>query len=216
MTLTFSNMAKVDFPECPRIDSGAGYPGPDPGPNGELAKTKRGLQMMNFKSIEYLKTGSPRQQLAYKELIDLGIMQDLSEFNPVLTGTIPIGIDLPGSDLDIICECKGLDAFSGRLKELYTQKPGFRIRIKEFHGIPSVVANFRADNFEIEIFGQSLPVENQYAYRHMLIEYRLLEERGADFRKEIIRFKMEGYKTEPAFAKVLGLKGDPYQVLLEL
>jgi hypothetical protein len=171
---------------------------------------------MNFKSIEYLSTGNPRQKQAYSELNELGIMQDLADFNPVLTGTIPIGIDLPQSDLDIVCECPDLDTFAWRLRLLYHKKAGFRIRLKEFYNITSVVASFKSDNFEIEIFGQDLPVEQQNAYRHMLIEHRLLEEHGPEFRDEVIRLKKEGYRTEPAFAKVLGLKGDPYLELLKV
>ena len=48
----------------------------------------------------------------------------------------------------------------------------------------------------------------------MLIEYRLLRERGEMFRQEIIALKKQGHKTEPAFAIALGLKGDPYRELL--
>ena len=48
----------------------------------------------------------------------------------------------------------------------------------------------------------------------MLIEHRLLQERGEAFRRAIITLKQRGYKTEPAFAKALGLKGDPYLALL--
>ncbi|MNO76159.1 hypothetical protein D3C76_672280 [compost metagenome] len=36
------------------------------------------------------------------------------------------------------------------------------------------------------------------------------------FRERIILLKTSGWKTEPAFAKALGLEGDPYEALLEL
>jgi len=48
----------------------------------------------------------------------------------------------------------------------------------------------------------------------MLILHRLLQERGEAFRREIIALKQRAYKTEPAFAKALGLEGDPYLALL--
>ncbi len=36
------------------------------------------------------------------------------------------------------------------------------------------------------------------------------EMKSKAFRQEIIALKKQGYKTEPAFAMALGLKGDPY------
>ncbi len=50
----------------------------------------------------------------------------------------------------------------------------------------------------------------------MLIEYKLLLEKGEEFRKEIISLKKQGYKTEPAFAKLLGVEGNAYEGLLKL
>ena len=43
---------------------------------------------------------------------------------------------------------------------------------------------------------------------------RILEKEGEEFRKQIINLKEKGWKTEPAFAKLLGLKEDPYLELL--
>ena len=34
-------------------------------------------------------------------------------------------------------------------------------------------------------------------------------------KEEIVSLKKQGYKTEPAFCKVLGLKGDPYHSLIQ-
>jgi len=50
----------------------------------------------------------------------------------------------------------------------------------------------------------------------MLIENKILEQEGKQFRKKIIALKEQGYKTEPAFATLLGLEGNPYEALLEL
>lgn len=49
----------------------------------------------------------------------------------------------------------------------------------------------------------------------MVIEHEILKSRDEEFRLEIIKLKQNGYKTEPAFAHLLGLKGDPYIALLE-
>lgn len=83
------------------------------------------------------------------------------------------------------------------------------------HDEESVVCNFKTDDFEIEIFGQNIPPKQQNAYRHMLIEHQILQEKGEGFRLKIIELKRTGYKTEPAFAELLNLKGNPYLALLK-
>jgi len=49
----------------------------------------------------------------------------------------------------------------------------------------------------------------------MIIEYEILKTKGENFRLEIIKLKQNGYKTEPAFAFLLGLNGDSYSELLK-
>ena len=67
-----------------------------------------------------------------------------------------------------------------------------------------------------EIFGQNIPTEKQNAYRHMLIEKEILNERGIEFRNKIMELKHSGIKTEPAFAQLIGLTGNLYKALLKL
>ena len=50
----------------------------------------------------------------------------------------------------------------------------------------------------------------------MVIEYKLLQKGGHLFRRRVMELKTRGIKTEPAFALVLGLQGDPYEALLTL
>lgn len=170
----------------------------------------------NFKNIEYLKYGNERQKLAYSEIIHLYIFENLKKFNPILTGTIPIGIDLPESDLDIICECKNHSKFSELLITLFSNQKGFKILSTVQDGIESTIATFKTVHFLFEVFGQNIKTDKQNAYRHMLIENRILQEKGVEFKQEIIKLKSSGIKTEPAFAKLLGLSGNPYVELLKL
>lgn len=79
----------------------------------------------------------------------------------------------------------------------------------------TALANFWCEGFEVEVFGQNLPVKEQMGYLHMVTEYKILEHYGNDFRQQIIALKNAGYKTEPAFAELLGLEGNPYMALLE-
>ena len=170
----------------------------------------------DFKNIEYLKSGNERQKLAYAEIKKIQILEKLKEYNPILTGTIPIGIDLPESDLDIICYCTDHSSFSSFLQQEFSHKQGFKVYATTQNETVCTIAEFKSGSFLFEVFGQSIPTEKQNAYRHMIIENRILLERGAGFKEEIITLKSSGIKTEPAFAKLLGLNGNPYVELLKL
>ncbi len=142
-------------------------------------------------------------------------MELLSGYTPLLAGTIPIGIDVDTSDLDILCCWHDKETFINILTDSFTGKKGFVLKDYSINGVPTVKANFYIDSFEAEIFGQNIPVKEQYGYRHMIIEHKILEYKGIEFRKEIIRLKSQGIKTEPAFAMLLGLEGNPYEALLD-
>ena len=170
--------------------------------------------MINFLDISYLKLGNERQKKAYQVLTDHEIIEKLAPYHPILVGTIPINIDIENSDLDIICEVSDKNEFIDKLNELFGSEKDFTIH--ESPKFDAIKANFIIDGFEIEIFGQNTPSTQQNAYRHMLIEHKLLLEKGEGFRQEIIDLKQQGYKTEPAFAKLLGLEGNSYKELLKL
>lgn len=172
--------------------------------------------MTDFTTIKYLASGNKRQQLAFQELNSLQIFEKLEAFNPILAGTIPIEIDIPESDLDIICECKHLDIFQNTLIRLFSKQENFKITHNSICNIPSIICNFKTPHFEVEIFGQNIPVKKQHAYRHMLVEYAILQQKDSAFKKAIMQLKKDGFKTEPAFAKLLGLSGNPYEALLLL
>ncbi|RZL41381.1 MAG: DUF4269 domain-containing protein [Pedobacter sp.] len=170
--------------------------------------------MINFLDISYLKLGNEKQQKAYQIITDYAILEKLAQYNPILVGTIPIDIDIEKSDLDIICYAQDREEFRKELVHHFHSMKGFII--SENQKLQSMKANFFINGFEIEIFGQNIPTELQNAYRHMLVEHKILLENNEDFRKQIIDLKRQGYKTEPAFAKLLALKGDAYEALLKL
>ena len=170
--------------------------------------------MTDFLNINYLKSGTARQQKAFEVLNENLILQKLSEFTPVLVGTIPINIDISSSDLDIACYWKDKNHFIELVRKNFSEENNFHIYEKEISVNEAVVANFFTNDFKIEIFGQNLPVQEQFGFRHMIIEAEILEENGEDFRQQIITLKKLGIKTEPAFAQLLHLKGNPYEALL--
>ena len=171
--------------------------------------------MTDFSNIEYLKSGNQKQQEAFEILTQNKILSKLAEFDPILVGTIPINIDIENSDLDIICHWKNKIDFTEKLNSVFGKENEFTIREAIINDKESIIANFKINDFEIEVFGQNTPTKNQNGYKHMIIEHEILQSKGENFRLEIIKLKQNGYKTEPAFAFLLGLKGDPYVELLD-
>lgn len=167
---------------------------------------------MDFSNIAYLRQGNSKQQQAYAVLTDYQILSKISLFDPILVGTIPINIDIEGSDLDIICCFTDPQEFAQVITDLFKNELHFSI---SNYSPAAIVASFTIEDFKIEIFGQAIPTRQQFAYRHMIIEHQLLQQHGASFRQQIIALKQQGHKTEPAFALALGLTGDPYQELLK-
>lgn len=170
---------------------------------------------MNFDNIQYLQYGNNRQRKAYSILSDNQILSKLKQFDPLLVGTIPINIDIENSDLDIICCFSDKQEFQKSITDSFSNEKSFTISEQTNLETLAIVANFFLDDFEIEIFGQSVPTKQQFAYRHLMVEYNLLNKHGEKFRQQIIELKRQGYKTEPAFALALGLIGDPYIELLK-
>jgi len=171
---------------------------------------------MKWKDINYLKKGSAIQQKAYNCLTALQLFNSLNEYQPILTGTIPIDIAIDNSDLDIACRYLDADKFEHKLSSLYGKQPRFKIEQKEKNGYWVVIANFLYQDFEIEVYGSLFPVSSQNSYRHMIIEHHILQLLGKAFKQQIIQLKKDGLKTEPAFARLLQIAGDPYQGLLAL
>lgn len=135
-------------------------------------------------------------------------------FNPILVGTIPINIDTEKSDLDIICSWINKNDFLSVLTSSFKGKKDFELFEKNKNGKQVVVAKFTLEEFSVEVYGQDTPTTEQNGYRHLIVEYKVLQEKGEDFRLKVIELKRQGYKTEPAFAMLLGLKNDPFQEML--
>lgn len=168
-----------------------------------------------FCTIDYLKEGSLKQKRAYQVLTENNIMEILNAYDPILTGTIPIAVDIDSSDLDIICCFQNAAYFEEILYKNFSKYNGFTIRNRKTDTAETVICSFYTEHFEIEIFGQIIPTMKQNAYRHLLVEQRILEQKGEAFRQKVIYLKKQGYKTEPAFCLLLGFTGDPYEALLK-
>jgi len=163
-----------------------------------------------FSNLRYLENGTSKQKEVYQFLTEFGIMNTLAEYSPVLCGTIPLGIDLEDSDLDIILEVKNVDVFKQYVKALYGQLDGFTMEQSEKY----ITVTFRHKGFPIELYGENTPVKKQQAYMHMVIENYLMK-KDPTLKDKVIKLKKQGIKTEAAFCEILGIKGDPYIGLIE-
>lgn len=171
---------------------------------------------MFWNDLTYLNRGSDRQRDAFRVLIELDLFSVLAEFEPVLAGTFPLGIETPQSDLDILCYARDLDHFSTLVTGVYGDQDDFSVRHTEKSDLATVICNFRTQNIPIELFAQDRPTEEQNGYLHMVAEARLLREGGEEALMAIRELKLEGAKTEPAFGQYFCLDNDPYQTLLTL
>lgn len=173
--------------------------------------------MIDFTRIDYLKDGNERQKKAYEILTKYRIFEKLKDYSPILAGTVPIEIDINGSDLDIILDVD-LRFEEDFLDDLMFSRfipHDVDVEYPIINGEKCITLNFILEEFPIEIFGQNKPAIEQNAYLHMIAEYKILQEKGEEFKQKIIELKKEGIKTEPAFGILLGLE-NPYEDLLKI
>lgn len=97
------------------------------------------------------------------------VLPKLVAFNPHVVGTPPLGLDLPTSDIDVICFAPDADAFTCAIWAAFSTRPEFRMWQKIGLHRP-IVANFADADWIIEIFGQASPISEQCGWRHFLVE----------------------------------------------
>lgn len=110
--------------------------------------------MLDFTRIDYLKNGNERQRRAYEVLTKYNIFEKLSYYSPVLAGTVPIEIDIEGSDLDIIFEVdlKFEEDFLDDLMWSRFIPYDVDVEYPIINGEKCITLNFMLDGFPIEIF----------------------------------------------------------------
>jgi hypothetical protein len=113
----------------------------------------------------------------------------------------------------VICEVDDFDAFIAFVNKNFRQYDDFNIRYLDRD---RVVCGFFEEDEEVEIYGSTTPPQQTNGFRHMIIEARLLDILGAQFAEKVRALKTQGIKTEPAFAWLLGLAGDPYEAVRNL
>jgi hypothetical protein len=170
---------------------------------------------LNPRHWQVLKDGSQKQCETYKILLETGIFETLKPFDPAHVGTIGNDLDIPGSDIDIICSANDFSALSNTLNDSFSSYPGFSLKTAMQRGVEALIATIPTP-IPIEVYAESTPVNHQLGYRHYLIACRVLDVFGEVAHQDIRALKLLGHKTEPAFAEYLGLSGDPYISFLKL
>ena len=143
------------------------------------------------------------------------VMELLKPFDPRIVGTLPLGLAVPGSDIDIVCHAPDPNAFADMVWTHYQSADDF-VLYRWTSGTRPAVARFVWNGWPFELFSDQRPVEQQPGWIHFEVERRLLALDDGRLRLAVGKLRAGGLKTEPAFAAVLGISGDPYRGLLEL
>ncbi|UCA10244.1 DUF4269 domain-containing protein [Aeromonas enteropelogenes] len=169
----------------------------------------------NWRHLDYLAHGNPRQRSAHA-LLSNGLWTRLQELcsDVAMVSTLAIGLDRPGSDLDILCQHPLPAHLAAQLREqgwLASDK-GEGIWLLE-----RLFAGPDGHSWPVELYVTSAPVETLNGWRHLTLMAALLAHFGDDFYQAVLRLRLEeGLKGEAAICRLLGLTGDPYEALLTL
>ncbi|HHQ4619919.1 DUF4269 domain-containing protein [Aeromonas veronii] len=180
----------------------------------------------NWRRLDYLAHGNPRQRSAHA-LLTAGVWDELVAqcADLALISTLAIGLDRPGSDLDILCQHPDPAAFAAIFAEQGWQASpkGDNIWLLErtFSCLDQSCADTGSDKSEaswpLELYVTSAPIETLNGWRHLTLMAALLQRFGDAFYREVLRLRLEeGLKGEAAMCRLLGLAGDPYEALLTL
>lgn len=153
-----------------------------------------------------------RRLLAEQALLSISLLEKLKDYDAKVVSTIWAGLDIDGSDIDIIACFTDRAVFIEEIRTLFETLPEFSISDNETR----VLVQFKVDGFLFEIFACDTPVEQQAGYRHFSVMKRLVKIGGPVFQSTIRQLKRQGLKTEPAIARLMKLEGDPYQAVLTL
>ena len=176
----------------------------------------------NWRRLDYLAHGNERQRSAHA-LLTAGVWDALAAqcADMALVSTLAIGLDRPGSDLDILCQHPDPAAFVATFAEQGWQASAKGDNIWLLERVFPCAADSGCDNsiasWPLELYVTPAPIETLNGWRHLTLMAALLQHFGDAFYREVLRLRLEqGLKGEAAMCRLLGLAGDPYAALLTL
>lgn len=169
----------------------------------------------NWRRLDYLALGNERQRSAHA-LLTSGLWDALQRLcqDLALVSTVAIGLDRPGSDLDVLCQHRDPAALAALLARQGWQASdkGDRVWLLE-HNLTGPDGH----TWPVELYVTPSPLATRNGWRHLSLMAALLEHFGWTFYRVVLRLRLEqGLKGETAICQLLGLPGDPYQALLTL
>lgn len=159
--------------------------------------------MVDFRNIGYLRQGNARQQEVYALLTDYAVMAKLERYDPILVGSIPLNVGTEASDIDIICCWQSKEEFVETVSNAFGNADCFSITEKSTDEGCIVRCQLALNGVDIEIFGSSIPSDQQNAYKRMLAKYEIVERNGENFRQQVVNLKRKGFKTGEAIKHLL-------------
>jgi uncharacterized protein DUF4269 len=97
------------------------------------------------------------------------VLDALRAFDPRVVGTLPLGLSVAGSDIDIVCHADDPTAFAQAIWKQYQSCDGFRLYQWTSSARP-VVGRFELGGWPFEVFGHPRPVDQQHGWLHFEIE----------------------------------------------
>lgn len=151
------------------------------------------------------------------------VLTKMQLFNPLVCGTFPLGINNDNSDVDICLTYSNENHFTTELLKNFSHCEDFKLQDTTVASGRALIATFKVKQIQFELFGQSLMSEKQNSYQHFQAEEKILKysnyipnvDKGI-FKEKLLAARALGFKTEPAFAKVLNLKTDAFEEVLQL
>lgn len=170
---------------------------------------------IDWRRLDYLAHGNPRQRSAHA-LLTAGAWGVLAAqcSDLALVSTVAIGLDRPGSDLDIVCQHPDPATFAESLAA-----QGWRVAQKgaDIWLAEQPLTGADGHPWPLELYLTPDPLERLNGWRHLSLMAALLERFDAAFYHQVLRLRLdEGLKGEAAICRLLGLAGDPYAALLTL
>jgi hypothetical protein len=95
-----------------------------------------------------------------KALADSDVLDLLAGFDPRIAGTLPLGVSLAGSDIDILCHAPEPDDVADCLWQWRDRLPALTLRRWTSAARP-LVATFSVGDWPVEVFASPVEVDRQ-------------------------------------------------------